>query len=262
MVYSPGYNGFLRRVPQTLTVLDLIHLDGPHAPKYLPYYELFLKPLIKRNRYVITISETSRRSIEHWLGDDRVRVINAGMGRSPEFTPSGTRALRSRPYFLYVGNLRAHKNVDTIVKAMRRVPEADLLVVSTDSVGVDSLSARYGVSERVRTTSGLSDQELAELYRGARATLQPSLLEGFGLPALESALCATPVIFSNQCESVREICAGGGIAIMTARDELEWARAMTNVAEGERFPRGHVVPEIYSWDKVAIAVSNVLESRA
>lgn len=261
LIYSPGYNGFLRRVPQTITVLDLIHISSSGSAKYRPYYDLFLKPLLKRNGHVITISETSKNEIERWLGDDRVNVINAGMGRSPEFVPEGVAHTTDRPYFVYVGNLRPHKNVDTIVKAMRHVKGADLVVISSDSEGVASLAAEHGVGDRVRTESNISDPRLAELYRGARATLQPSLLEGFGLPALESALCGTPVIFSEQCESVKEICAGGGISISGARDASEWSAAMNSVTEGQRFPAGHVIPEDYSWDSVAATISEVLRER-
>ena len=41
------------------------------------------------------------------------------------------------------------------------------------------------------------DEELPALYSGARALVFPSLYEGFGLPALESMACGTPVIASN-----------------------------------------------------------------
>jgi len=261
LIYSPGYNGFLRPVRQTITLLDLIHLSSYGSVKYRPYYELFVKPLLKRNGHVITISETSKTEIEEWLGDDRVEVINAGMGRSPEFVPDGPAHSAERPYYVYVGNLKPHKNVDSIVKAMRNVADADLVVVFSDSEAVQSLAAEHGVADRVRTLSGVSDLQLAELYRGARATLQPSILEGFGLPAFESALCGTPVIFSEQCQSVREICAGGGIAIAHARDENEWAAAMNSVADGQRFPAGHVLPDNYSWDSVAARISGVLKDR-
>jgi glycosyltransferase involved in cell wall biosynthesis len=257
-IYSPGYNGFLRAVPQTITVLDLIHLQSPGAAKYRPYYDFFLKPLLKKNRHVITISETSKCHIERWLDDERVVVINAGMGSSPEFSLPGSLYRSARPYFLYVGNLRAHKNVETIVSAMAQV-DADLIIVSSDGAGVRQLADRHGVSERVQTLSGVDDTELARLYRGARATLQPSLLEGFGLPALESALCGTPVIFFYGCESVREICAGGGIAVMDATNAGEWADAMRSIAEGQPYPPGVLTADDYSWDRVGATVSQTLD---
>ncbi|MFT2816897.1 glycosyltransferase family 4 protein [Leifsonia sp. A12D58] len=257
-VYSPGYNGFLRSVPQTITLHDLIHLQSPGVLKYKPYYNLFLKPLIKRNRHVITVSETSKRHIEEWINDPAVDVVNAGNASSPAFTTVGGRYSAVRPYFLYVGNLRAHKNVETIVRALKLVDGVDLFLVTSDRDGAKALAARHDVVERVRVFSGLEDEDLACLYRGARATLQPSLLEGFGLPALEAALCGSPVIFFEGCDSVREICAGGGHAIPQADDARSWAARMSEIKDHERFPTGHIESKDFTWSKVADAVSTTI----
>jgi glycosyltransferase involved in cell wall biosynthesis len=257
-VYSPGYNGFLRNVPQTVTVHDLIHLRGANSAKYRPYYDLFLKPSIKRNGHVVTISETSRIEILNWLGTDRVEVVNAGEGASEAFVREGIAHEASRPYFLYVGNLRAHKNVDTLMAAMARVADSDLVVVSSDSAAVEALASAHGIAERVTVFSETSDEQLASLYRGARATVQPSLLEGFGLPALESALCGTPVVFYEGCASVKEICAGHGVAVSSPDDAAEWAAALTSVEVGSTFADGVVTREAYSWGTVAAKVDGVL----
>lgn len=258
-VYSPGYNGFLRNVPQTITLHDLIHLQVAGSSKYLAYYNLFLKPLIKRNRHVLTNSETSRRAIERWVNDARVDVINAGVGRSLAFTRDGPTHEAVRCYFLYVGNLRPHKNVSTIMKAMRMTPDADLALVTSDREAVKNLAEKHGVADRVFAISNVADLELAALYRGARAILQPSLLEGFGLPALESALCGTPVIFFQGCESVSEICAGGGNAVTNATNAGEWSDVMRSITEGQTYPPGVIAPGEYSWDRVGATVSQTLE---
>lgn len=256
-LYSPGYAGFLRRVPQTLTLLDLIHLEDPGALKYRPYYFGFLRPLVRHNRHVITISETSRRRIIEWVDDPRVDVINAGIGSSPTFTVDGPVASFDRPYVLYVGNMKAHKNVGTVVAATALVPEVDLVIVTSEPEVATELIASKGVTN-ARVLWGIEDDELASLYRGARAAVVPSVLEGFGLPAQEAALCGTPVIFSEECESVREICAGGGTAIRNATDPAEWADAIRAV-EGTRFPSGVVRHEDYSWEAVAATVTATLE---
>ena len=261
VIYSPGYNGFLRNVRQTITLHDLIHLQSPAAAKYKPYYNLFLKPLIKKNGHVITVSETSKRHIEEWLDDSSVTVVNAGNASSAAFTPVGDSYPSARPYFLYVGNLRAHKNVDTIVAAMKLVDGADLYLVTSDRIGAERLSALHGVGDRVKVFADVTDESLARMYRGARATLQPSLLEGFGLPALEAALCGSPVIFFEGCESVREICAGGGYSVAVADDASEWATTMNGIGDVEKFPHERIDPRRYSWDVVAQSVSLVLAER-
>ncbi|ANP73911.1 glycosyltransferase family 4 protein [Cryobacterium arcticum] len=257
-VYSPGYNGFLRSVPQTITLHDLIHLEGPGSAKYRPYYDFFLKPLIKKNGHVLTVSETSKRHLENWIDDSDVRVVNAGNGSSAAFAHAGEAFESSRPYFLYVGNLKSHKNVETVVAAIAQMGEFDFYVVTSEKNALEALSEKYGVTDRVRLFSNIDDTRLAQLYRGARATVQPSLLEGFGLPALEAALCGCPVVFFDGCESVKEICAGGGRAVSDSADVREWVEVMSDIPAGERFPAHVITAEQYSWDRVALSVSNLL----
>ncbi|WP_138945059.1 glycosyltransferase family 1 protein [Plantibacter sp. M259] len=261
-IYSPGYNGFLARSPQVVTVHDLIHLHPTTNRRavYLAHYSAVLRPIIRRNRLVLTVSETSKRAIEEWVRDDRVQVVNAGNGLSEAFHPGETPVTHvSEPYFLYVGNLRAHKNVDVVFRALARVPEVKLVVVMNDREGAERRAAELGVADRVEVRSGLSDPELADLYRGAVATAFPSLVEGFGLPAVESIACGTPVIFWEGCESIAEISSGQGFPVGDAHDDLAWADAL-RAALTER-PRATAPAATYSWDRTAEIVSNVLRER-
>jgi len=261
-IYSPGYNGFLARSPQVVTVHDLIHLHPTTSRRavYLAHYSAVLRPIIRRNRLVLTVSETSKRAIEEWIDDDRVRVVNAGNGLSEAFHPDGSSAAQdSAPYFLYVGNLRAHKNVDVVFRALARVPEAKLVVVMNDREGAERRATELGVADRVEVRSGLTDPELADLYRGAVATVFPSLVEGFGLPAVESIACGTPVIFWEGCESIAEISSGQGFPVGDAHDDLAWANSMERAIVGR--PRADALAATYSWDRTAEIVSNVLRER-
>lgn len=261
-IYSPGYNGFLARSPQVVTVHDLIHLHPTTKRRavYLAHYSAVLRPIIRRNRLVLTVSETSKRAIEEWVDDDRVQVVNAGNGLSEAFHPGGSPATDdSAPYFLYVGNLRAHKNVDVAFRALARVPDARLVVVMNDREGAERRAAELGVADRVEVRSGLSDPQLADLYRGAVATVFPSLVEGFGLPAVESIACGTPVIFWEGCESIAEISSGQGFPVGDAHDDLAWADAL-RAALTER-PRATAPAASYSWDRTAEIVSKTLLER-
>jgi len=52
-------------------------------------------------------------------------------------------------------------------------------------------------ASRLRRYEFMTRSMLVSLIRGARATLFPSLFEGFGLPVLESMLLETAVLTSN-----------------------------------------------------------------
>lgn len=90
-------------------------------------------------------------------------------------------------YFLYVGNAYPHKNVELL---MRAAAQAAVRVVY---VGKDDyFYKRLGIVPKT-----VSDVELSKLYREARALVFPSLMEGFGLPALEALAAGCPVIVSD-----------------------------------------------------------------
>lgn len=228
LIYTPGFNGFATRIPQLITVHDLIHLTavGPRQVLFRAYYNDFLRPIIRRNRRVLTVSETSREALDSWLHDDRVTIVNTGNGCSSVFKTEGPQYSPGYSYVLYVGNLKPHKNVPVIMEALAAIPDLHLVAVTNDSTMLNALASKFGILERTTQLRGISDEQLAEVYRGALWTVMPSLLEGFGLPALESISCGTPVLFWKGCRSVAEIVGSNGIGASSATDKHEWITIM------------------------------------
>ena len=56
---------------------------------------------------------------------------------------------------------------------------------------------RLGLGPHVVLPGFVSDEALACLYSAATAVVLPSLIEGFGLPAVEAAACGAPVLLSD-----------------------------------------------------------------
>ena len=239
-IYSPGYNAGIARIPQYVTVHDLIHLA--HAgSRHRGYYENILKPAIRAAGTVFTVSETSADALREWLGDDSIDVVNTGNGCSASFRPKGESRSLSLPYVLYVGNLKPHKNFEVIPAALSRTRDVGLVVITSDVDEAKSMAERYGVSDRTHYIDGASDEELASWYRGAEATIVPSKLEGFGLPALESLSSGTPVIYWAGCRSVAEICGTDGLAVEDADCVDGWLDAVQDAVDGLLADRKSVV---------------------
>jgi glycosyltransferase involved in cell wall biosynthesis len=239
----------------------LIHLKGRGSASrraaYLAYYNGFLRPLINRNGMVITVSETSKAEIRSWLANDKVEIVNAGVGLSPVFRPTDPLEPEQTPYFLFVGPMRQHKNLEVVIRALALVPDCELIVVSSTLERVLGFARQHGVGHRVHAMTGVTDTDLAGLYQRATATLLPSTYEGFGLPALESLACGTPVIFWEGCESVAEICEGQPTGIDDAHDEQEWASMMREQLATPK--RSDIRPmRVHAWDETAATVSEAL----
>jgi glycosyltransferase involved in cell wall biosynthesis len=254
LVFSPGYNLGFSAARQLGTLHDLIHLRTQAEASLAKnlYYEKVLKPQITKTAAVLTVSDTSKKVLEDWLANDAVSVINVGNGCSSAFRPGEEVSKVAKAKLLYVGNFKAHKNPEVVFRALAKHPDLQLVVVSGDEQSARQLASVHGVDSQVTVVSGVSDWDLAKLYRAADALVFPSTEEGFGLPALEALSCGTPVIYWSGCSSVAEIANGSGIAVASADDADEWAAAMEVASNrGIDAVDAKFWTEKYTWNAVA-----------
>lgn len=119
----------------------------------------------------------------------------------------------ARPVVLMVGGIEARKNTRRLLQAFvllrERLPRAQLVVAGGASLLdhgsearaflADAAEAglRIGAHEDVVITGPLEDSDMPALYRRADVLAMPSLLEGFGLAALEALTSGTPAVVSR-----------------------------------------------------------------
>ncbi|MGO2188056.1 MAG: glycosyltransferase [Microbacterium gubbeenense] len=260
LIYSPGYGAFVRAERQILTIHDLIHLQTPWPgrAKYAAYYNAIARPVIRRSGVVLTVSETSRQAIADWLRDPSVEIVNAGIGASTAFHVDVVPAEADTPYVMYVGNLREHKNLRTVIRALKHTPGIALraLVPASEHAAALEYATEHRVADQLVLFAGISDDELARQYRGAVATVMPSVLEGFGLPPLESVMTGTPVIFWRGCAAVAETVEDRGWAVDDAYKSEAWAERMIE-AESKR---QRVTPPTgrYDWSSTVNTIDSTL----
>jgi glycosyltransferase involved in cell wall biosynthesis len=261
VLYSPGYNALRTRARQILTLHDLIHLEGTgwSAALHRAYYGTVIRRAVLDAGLVLTVSAASRRAISAWLDDPVVRVVDCGNGVSPVFRPVDVRGTESASYFLFVGNSRPHKNVGVVLEALALLSSSTLVAVVPDGDELGALARKAGVEDRVRILHAVPDEELARLYSGARAVLQPSLVEGFGLPAAEGIACGVPVVYWSGCESVREIARFGGLPVDDPSSAEAWAAVMAGAGGRRHRVDDAGVRRAYAWPRVAAAVAATLE---
>jgi glycosyltransferase involved in cell wall biosynthesis len=190
--------------PYVITVHDLIHLRFPAYFKRTvgPYYRTIVRAVCARAARVITDDERTVSDLERYLGVSARNVRIVPLGVDDTFLEPVATPQNARPYFVYAGNRRPHKNLAALFAAWEAVPAehaVDLVLTGTDQ---DEGAARAALPRRAQGTfryaGDVSTAELARLYRGATALVYPSLCEGFGLPMLEAAAVGTPVIASSQ----------------------------------------------------------------
>jgi len=189
------------------TIHDVFHLS-----KYSDFnlfkkiYSHFLfTNCYRKSDAVIVISNFTSHEINRYLNIDDSKnnlIYNAVSKDSLDI--SGVNLYPgSSPYYLFVGNIKPHKNIGRIIKAYYEVKgEIDLILVgkSFDGSFTDKLIRRPKKKDgkgSIKFYGQVSDWQLSSLYQNARCLLFPSLYEGFGLPPLEAALYDCPTILSD-----------------------------------------------------------------
>lgn len=108
----------------------------------------------------------------------------------------------SRPVLLFAGRLDPFKGPDLFLRAAALMQEdAQVVLVGGALVGGDkelqqleTLASELEIRERVHFLGARPQEELPVLFSAATVTVVPSYHESFGLVAVESLACGTPVV--------------------------------------------------------------------
>ncbi|PKW27087.1 glycosyltransferase family 4 protein [Phycicoccus duodecadis] len=250
--------------PTAVVVHDLMHRDvpGEAGRARRAYLDTVVRRSVRAAAVVLTVSDHSRDRILEWSGVAADRVVTVGNGVGPAFTPQGPRRAEDRPYLLYVGNHKPHKNLPRMLEAFARVPGRPLLLLSGDPApAVDGPARALGVAGRLRFLGRPDDGALAAAYRGAAATLVLSTHEGFGLPALESMACATPVL-ASPVTSLPEVVGDAGL-LADPLDVGSMTEGMTRLLTDDTLrarlaTAGAARAAAFTWERVAARVADAV----
>jgi glycosyltransferase involved in cell wall biosynthesis len=154
----------------------------------------------KRLPRIVTVSESSKADIAVQMGvdPDRMTVVPVGVDHEvfrprPQLTPVKGRIMVTSssdvpmkglvPLLEAVAKLRTERDVELVVVGK---PNEDGRVARSIE--------RLGLAPVVRCVTGITDEELADLYARSSVAVVPSLYEGFSLPAIEAMACGVPLV--------------------------------------------------------------------
>lgn len=249
LIHGPVYFGpVFGSVPSVITILDLMWWEHPSLTGFEGLgrhgWNVLTRLAARHAERVLTISQAAKRDIERLMGvaPEKIDVTLLGGSTSSTSPPRDEADLREEldlgdaRVLLCVAQKRPHKNHETILRALRSLPDDVVLVApgADDGYGQElrRMATELGVDRRVRLLEWVSDETLEGLYALASIVVQVSLMEGFGLPALEAMQRGIPVVVSDT-PALAEVVEHHGL-VVPARDESALAAAIGTVLSDER----------------------------
>lgn len=271
--WSPHYNIPLFFDGKLIvTVHDVFHLAMPEYNKGVKqlYAKLLFTSLKYRAHKVFTVSRFTKNELVKFIGINESKVIPILNGVDKELYNSNINQKVSQlPYILYVGNVKPHKNLVTLVKAFELIKDTidhNLVIVGkkegfiTGDTEVSKMAEALG--ERVVFTGFIPDDVLISYYKKADLLVFPSLYEGFGLPPLEAMAvgCATAV---SNIASIPEACENATV-YFDPLDERDMSEKILKVLTDEGLKasliqKGRTHVNKFSWENTASEIIRVLK---
>ena len=226
---------------------------------------------------VVATSQEEKEQLLTWgVRPERVTVVPCGVDMD-RFTPEGPQAPGGeRPRVLSLGRLVPRKGVDTIIRAMPDVPEAELLIaggpypheLETDPEisRLRTIADEAGLTDRVRFLGCVDRADVPALIRSVDVAVNVPWYEPFGISTVESMACGIPVI-ASRVGGHKDTVVHGETGLLVPSHQpgrlaqtLSWllaepaVRTLFSTAARER------AEELYSWTEVVRATEECYRS--
>lgn len=270
-------------VPLVLTLHDIIFMeprDKSNKSLYQNmgwlYRRLVVPRILKKCKYIITVSDFERNNIITKLGIASERMVMIYNGYNEWFKPLKDLDMKYRKYikepgyFFFLGNTDPKKNTERTLIAYSKYLELSkvkrkLLMADLDKSYLDDIIVKNHIENiypNIQMPGYIVNSDLPYIYNNAFAFLYTSLRESFGIPLLEAMACGTPVITSNT-SSMPEI--GGRNAILINPESPgEIAQMMIKLEKDRDFydqqkELGIKRAKLFSWRQTAEQLLEVYE---
>lgn len=271
LLFFPHFNApLLCPVPFCITVHDLILHRYPNEAGFLKRlaYRFILASSLRRARCVFAVSEYTKNDVVRFYPYVVGKISVASPGIDPVFfdpvNAVAVRALRERyglqrPFLLYIGNCKQHKNVPMLLEAflMAAIAGTDLVLLCSGKQ-CDALLT----SDAVKRIS-VDDSELQTLLAASSGLVTATFDEGFGLPMVEAMACGVPVL-ATRCGAIPEVC--GEHALLVEPTVPALASGMRSLVhdrmftDASRLDSARAWVRQYDWKQTATVVAAVFSS--
>jgi D-inositol-3-phosphate glycosyltransferase len=259
------------------TLAHLKQMANPAEPE--PFIRLEMeRRLIHQSDYIIASTDEERMQIIRQCGatPSQVQVIPCGIDLKL-FTPQNKYQARLKlglehhePVLLFVGRLDPFKGPDLLLRSAAMMHEKAQIVIvggksssDKDMQSLKALAVQLKMTKRVHFIAAQPQYKLPLLYSAADVTVIPSFHESFGLAAVESLACSTPVV-ATQAGGLTTVVQDGKTGFLVPRFPGFFAERLDSLLQNpvllknmSEAARKSVIQ--FSWKNVASMVQNLYE---
>lgn len=234
LMHFPHFNApILYRRKYILTIHDLTQkyfpISGIFSALRQKTYEIVMKHNLLKASSVICVSNYTKGDlIDNFpsFNSNKIKVIYEGLNQkfchlasTATFSALSQKHKIQKPYLLYVGVLREHKNIIGLIKAFYLIlkkynPNLQLVITGNPDPHYPAIHKTINnlrLKNKIIQTGFIQDPiALSSLYQSAELLVLPSFREGFGFTPLEAMVCGIPVAVSNTT-SLPEICGNAAL---------------------------------------------------
>ncbi|HTQ05104.1 MAG TPA: glycosyltransferase family 1 protein, partial [Polyangiaceae bacterium] len=188
-----------------VTIHDVFYVDPPEGARARWDKELYLAAMLRgirrRAEGVLCVSAFTRDEVLKKVGAFRcpLEVALNGIERAWFERPPGP-SPEPRPYLVYVGNLKPHKNLPRTLAAFAAIAERvphDFVLVGPGDAEPLRREVPAPLASRVRFLGAVDAERVKSYVAHASGLVLASLYEGFGLPPLEAMALGVPALVAR-----------------------------------------------------------------
>ncbi len=246
--------------------------------------------VVEASDRLVANTDAEAAALIELYGADPARVVSVAPGVDLElFRPGDRRSARARlglppdgQLLLFVGRIQPLKAPDILVRAAGRLISDDpelrrRLIVAVlggpsgsglaEPRSLHHLAARLGIADVVRFERPVARRRLADWYRAADITVVPSYNESFGLVAIESQACGTPVVASAVGGLPTAVADGTSGLLVDGHDPADYAAVLGRLLASPRLRKtlgagGVDHARRFGWDRTADRLLDVYAEAA
>jgi len=222
--------------------------------------KFFLYIVIKKSKYLFTVSKNQRILIKQKLGFESHVFPNAVSKKWLEYSQKFENTTKSDndKYIIYVSNFTRHKcHIDLIYN--NPLFNSYKFVFVGSAIDANGLLIKNYLQKisNVKIYTNISESKLRSLVNSSSFVVFPSVYEGYGMPILESIALKKRVLISDKlmldhfdgCELVRSVSFDKDLS----KKDIIWATSSTDEYENN-------CKCLVGWDQICYQIDSLLKS--